>query len=415
MEAEASSAKTEAGSVAPSATDGPPPVRVGWSDQLSKAAAILGAFFALGQTGSQIVQGYYQHQIELAKSSQDLELARQKSDSDLASQFLALILSKETTEDKRSMLFDALSTLQNHPLHEWAKIRHDEIEKNLAGLDRARVARLAATQEKSETDRKVGDIRAHIQELSVQINLHREDTTLTDKLLEQQLVLSQQLSVGRADQVRAESKVTIVSGTNSALVETSESRLISFHLPVERIRSALSLPSDRALFNEYMPFIESALVESRLTDDKMVAAIIATATYETNSFRTNVEITSAAAAYEGRKDLGNTQVGDGERFKGRGLILITGRTNYARYSEELGLGALLVDSPDDVNKPEIASRILCSYFKDHQQGFANALAKSDLATVRRLVTGGAQGLSKFTELYQTVLTTLDAAQPTATR
>jgi hypothetical protein len=199
---------------------------------LQGGCAILGAFFALGQTASQIVQGYYQHQIELAKSSQDLELARQKSDSDLASQFLTLILSKDTSEEKRSMLFDALSTLQNHPLHQWAKIRHDEIEVNLAGLEKARGARLAASQEKNETDQKVGDIRAHIEELAVQIQLHREDTSLTEKLHDQQISLAQQLAVGVAAQVRAESKVTIVGGTNTGtLVETSETRLISFICP----------------------------------------------------------------------------------------------------------------------------------------------------------------------------------------
>jgi predicted chitinase len=161
-----------------------------------------------------------------------------------------------------------------------------------------------------------------------------------------------------------------------------------------------------------MPFIESALIESKLTDDKMVAAIIATATYETNSFRSNVEAASGAA-YEGSNALGNTQVGDGERFKGRGLIYTTGRADYLRYSKELGLGDLLVDSPDDVNKPEIASRILCRFFKD-KPAIASALAESDLARVRRYVNGGLEGLKPFTELYEKVLAALNTAQPTTT-
>jgi hypothetical protein len=415
MEAETPSAKTEAVHVASPTIGGQPPVSAGWSDQLSKAAAILGAFFAVGQTGSQIVQGYYQHQIELAKSSQDLDLAKQKSDSDLASNFLTLILSKDTPEEKRSMLFDALSTLQNHPLHQWAKIRHEEIERNLAGLDRARDARLAASQEKNETDQKVGDIRGHIQELSVQIRLHREDTDMTNKLHEDQITLARQLAVGVAAQVVAESKVAAVNATNSgAILETSETRLISFHLPIERIRNALSsLPDDPKLFYEYMPFVESALIESRLTDKKMVAAIIATATYETNSFRTNVEH-GDGSEQEGRKDLGNIEPGDGQRFKGRGLIEITGRANYTRVSARLGLGTLLVDSPDDVNKPEIASRILCAWFKDREQAFATALAESNLRRVHQLASGSASGLDRFTELYERVLTALDATEPKTT-
>jgi putative chitinase len=50
-------------------------------------------------------------------------------------------------------------------------------------------------------------------------------------------------------------------------------------------------------------------------------------------------------AYEGRANLGNTVAGDGVRFKGRGLIQITGRNNYGRIAAALGI--------DCINKPEL--------------------------------------------------------------
>lgn len=57
------------------------------------------------------------------------------------------------------------------------------------------------------------------------------------------------------------------------------------------------------------------------------------------------------------KRLGNTQLGDGFKYRGRGYVQITGRANYARLTTELGLG------PDEdlVNDPEQALRPMISY------------------------------------------------------
>ena len=389
-----------------------PSAHVGWSDQLLKAATILGAFIAAGQTGSQALQGYFQHKIELAKASQDLTLAKEKSDSDLASNFLTLILSKDTPPDRRSMLLDALSTLQTHPLHQWAAVRHDEIERNLAGLQTARDAQLEALQEKSTADGNVDDIQSQIQQLTFEILIHREDTDLTATLQEKRITLVNRLSPAKAAQAQAEKTVAVINTphTGIAPTQTAGTNLSSFHLPTEDIRTALSLPSDRKLFYEYMPFIESALVEFGLTDKAMTSAIIATAAFETGGFRINLENTSGKES-EGRQTLGNTEPGDGERYRGRGLILMTGRANYARYSERLGLGTLLIDSPDDAKDPVIASRILCAYFKDQEPAFASALAQSDFRRVRMLVTGGSNGADAFSKLYEQVRAVLKAAQP----
>src|SRR5688500_6448378 len=61
-------------------------------------------------------------------------------------------------------------------------------------------------------------------------------------------------------------------------------------------------------------------------------------------FRTTVEYASRKA-YEGRKDLGNTEPGDGVRFRGGGLIQLTGRYNVTEASEDLGV--------DYVNNPRL--------------------------------------------------------------
>lgn len=94
-------------------------------------------------------------------------------------------------------------------------------------------------------------------------------------------------------------------------------------------------------------------------DDRKLAYILATAHHETGAFRYTREIwgpTAAQKRYEGRKDLGNTQPGDGKRFMGRGFVQLTGRRNYADWSRRTGLD--LVGNPDMVVRPDIAARIL---------------------------------------------------------
>ena len=74
--------------------------------------------------------------------------------------------------------------------------------------------------------------------------------------------------------------------------------------------------------------------------------------HESGQLRYVREIASGAA-YEGRKDLGNTQPGDGVRYKGRGLIQITGRNNYERCS--LGLDLPLLEKPELLEQPQNAA------------------------------------------------------------
>jgi putative chitinase len=66
--------------------------------------------------------------------------------------------------------------------------------------------------------------------------------------------------------------------------------------------------------------------------------------------------TSAQVRYEGRKDLGNVQAGDGKRYMGRGYVQITGRTNYQKASRLVGKD--LVSDPDLALEPEISAKII---------------------------------------------------------
>src|SRR5262249_34911839 len=110
--------------------------------------------------------------------------------------------------------------------------------------------------------------------------------------------------------------------------------------------------------------------------------------------------------YDSREDLGNQGPPDGERFRGRGFIQLTGRANYAEHGQKIGLGDRLVQEPDLANDPEIAGQLLASFLKTHEESIRAALAAGDLAQARRLVNGGSHGVDEFTDAFQAGLQVL---------
>jgi putative chitinase len=97
---------------------------------------------------------------------------------------------------------------------------------------------------------------------------------------------------------------------------------------------------------------------------------------------------ASGKAYEGRKDLGNTERGDGVKYKGRGLIQITGKANYQAVSDYLGVDFVKV--PQFLEKPEHAAMSAAWFW--HTRNL-NDLADQDLLTrVTKKVNGGRNGL-----------------------
>lgn len=121
--------------------------------------------------------------------------------------------------------------------------------------------------------------------------------------------------------------------------------------------------------------------------------------HESDHFQTTREYASGQA-YEGRKDLGNTTKGDGQRFRGRGLIQLTGRANYAAASG--ALGEPFVVDPDRVEKFPAAA-IVSGWFwaKNNINKHAD---KDDARAVCRVVNGGLNGLASRLALLATAKT-----------
>ena len=90
--------------------------------------------------------------------------------------------------------------------------------------------------------------------------------------------------------------------------------------------------------------------------------------------------------YEGRKNLGNTQVGDGPKFIGRGILQLTGRANYTNMSKKLGVD--LVNNPELACDPEISTKIACEYFKERK--LLELADEWNLDEITRKVNGNAK-------------------------
>ena len=111
--------------------------------------------------------------------------------------------------------------------------------------------------------------------------------------------------------------------------------------------------------------------------------------HESDGFCTTVEYASGQA-YEGRADLGNTQPGDGPRYKGRGLIQLTGRSNYQTYGAKLDID--LINKPELAAEPKIALIIACQFWK--QRDLNSPADKDDIITITKRINGGLNGLEQ---------------------
>lgn len=113
---------------------------------------------------------------------------------------------------------------------------------------------------------------------------------------------------------------------------------------------------------------------------------MAQAAHESGGFRYMEEIASGEA-YEGRANLGNTQPGDGKRYKGRGPLQLTGRANYRTFGRAIGVD--LERHPEIAAYPSMGLWIACQYWADRK---LNALADADdVEAITRRVNGGLNG------------------------
>lgn len=140
----------------------------------------------------------------------------------------------------------------------------------------------------------------------------------------------------------------------------------------------------------FADYLTSAMEEFDIGTPARQAAFLAQIGHESGSFHYTAEIwgpTDWQKRYEGRLDIGNIYPGDGERFKGRGLIQITGRDNYTLAAEALCIDC--VNKPEILEKPEWACVSAAWWWNAH--GCNRLSDNGQFDRITRTINGGMNG------------------------
>ena len=161
----------------------------------------------------------------------------------------------------------------------------------------------------------------------------------------------------------------------------------------DQLRRIAPHAARRTIINIY-PLLIKYMTMYEINTYARISAFLAQVIHESGSFIYLHEIASGAA-YEGRKDLGNIYKGDGKKFKGRGLIQITGRSNYEQISKATGID--FIGHPEWLEQLEYAVMSACWWWSSRN---LNLLADNYMFTrITEIINGGHKGLKERKAIY----------------
>jgi len=180
-------------------------------------------------------------------------------------------------------------------------------------------------------------------------------------------------------------------------------------LSAETLSKAMggSLPIER--YRELLPGFVNAMIAADCKTVERAAMWCAQIGHESSGLRYMEEIASGAA-YNGRADLGNTQPGDGPRYKGSGPIQLTGRHNFRKFSEWchskgwVDSPRLFEDNPGLVRSDPRWGFLAATWYWTVARPQINELSdRRDLVGVTRAINGGTNGLADRESRYKRCL------------
>jgi putative chitinase len=166
--------------------------------------------------------------------------------------------------------------------------------------------------------------------------------------------------------------------------------------------STILIHAPQIRLQNYLPFLQASMEYAEINTPARIAMYMAQIAHESGEFRYLEEIwgpTSAQKRYEPPSDLavrlGNTEPGDSLKFKGRGVIQLTGRANYDRAGKALGID--LLGTPAIAARPDLAFKLAAWFWSTHNLNtYADQL---DLEGCTRKINGGLNGLDDRRSYY----------------
>lgn len=158
-----------------------------------------------------------------------------------------------------------------------------------------------------------------------------------------------------------------------------------------------------------LPVVLDSLRAKGLVHRTMTLMAVASIRAETESFlpvsegRSRFNTSPSGHAfdlYDNRRDLGHRGAPDGERYRGRGFIQLTGRFNYNKYGPRLQPPLDLEAQPELANASKVAADLLSLFLGEREMQIKDALLHGNLQAARRLVNGGVHGLDRFSDAYK---------------
>jgi len=211
----------------------------------------------------------------------------------------------------------------------------------------------------------------------------------------QKLIIDGRCGKKTSDAIELFQKNVLAITSPDGRVDPNDVTLKALHLHINKKLSEEALVAIMghggvARVKLYFTLMSRAFTKYQINTPLRNAHFLAQIGHESLSF-IYTEETASGIAYEGRQDLGNTQKGDGKRFKGRGLIQLTGRANYTSYSQYSGLDLLKLGNETIVSKKPFYALDVSLWFWTSKK--LNRYADQDnIRAITRRVNGGFNGI-----------------------